>query len=323
MTASTTIINNVTTTIPVVAYTTVDYTVTVTASATVTEVVSETQTVTAEAVLAPSKRAQDPLQDDFDMPEYASACVDIFQYSSACDCIGFTPSTSTAPAPLTTSTVTSTVTLPTSVIVSTGETVVVTKTGTPIPVTATVSTIPVSQAVETLTTTTIIATTLRTETSFETVTPVPAPTPTVYLSAGDNNLVENINIPPGAEIGVIVTVRQTTLPAKLSIDPISGTVALIQSPATTVPYSFYYYDRNTAFSYVQLTTERVSNILGVKKLPCRLNAAKTLVCTNQGSPVEFWLCGRHLAVIFNGQSQTFINSCVNGARTVTLEGIAI
>ncbi|KAI9148844.1 hypothetical protein HJFPF1_10886 [Paramyrothecium foliicola] len=320
VTLSTTVINNVTTTVPVVAYSTIDYTVTVTAEATATDVVSETRTVTAQPTITAIKRADEPVEDDdYDIPGYASACTNIFQYSSACDCVGFTPGTSTAPAPVTTSTITSTVTPTTSVIVSTVETVIVTETGSTIPVTVTVSTVSVSQAIETVTTTTVVATTLTTEVAFTTVTPVPAPTPTIYISLDDGSQLEDIRVPPGAEIGVIATIRQTTLPARVSVNPITGVVTLIQNPATTVPYALYFYARNLAFSYAQLTTQRVANILGVATLQCRLEA-NVLICKDEaGTDFEPWLCGRHLAMVYPGQGQVFTNSCAGGAaRKVTL-----
>lgn len=354
VTISTTVVNNITTTIPVVLYSTIDYTVTAIESATATEVVSETATEfvsvtetdtvtetetvteTVDPAVTPYKRHADD-DDEYDMPEYASACTDIFQYSSACDCIGFVPSTSTAPAPETTSTIFSTVTPYTNTVISTVTTLSFTRNATTIPVTTTVSTISVSHPVETTpvttivgtqtvttvvatdTITTIVGTSTVTETETTTTTTTSRPAYTTYtgmIEMDSVNKLEDIRVPPGAEIGVIATIRSTTTPARVRVMP-DGAVTLFQTPATTVPYNFYYYSRNTAFSYVQFTTERVSNILGVQKLYCDIapggSSSRDLRCYHQSKQVDFWLCGRHLAVVFEQGSDVFARSCVSTA----------
>ncbi|KFA45619.1 hypothetical protein S40293_08623 [Stachybotrys chartarum IBT 40293] len=321
VTLSTTVINNITTTIPVLAYQTVDYTVTVTEAATATSTVFETQTITAQP--APTAVKRGVIEEDYDMPEYAAACTDIFQYSSACSCVGFTPSTSTAATPYTTSTLTSTVTPFTSTVLSTIETISFTEIGNTIPLTTTTATVTVSQAVETVSVTTTVATASTTEVAYTTVTPVPAPTPTVYITIGEDAFVEDIRIPPGAHIGVILTIRQTILPARLAVDPISGSVDLIQTPATIDTYSLYHYAQNTGYSYLQLTTQRVASIIGVAKARCSLDEAGEFTCLHNGLPAELWLCGRHTAVVFPESGSRFQAACASGARRVNAFAVPV
>lgn len=321
VTLSTTVINNITTTIPVLAYETVDYTVTVTEDATATSTVFETQTITAQP--APTAVKRGVVEEDYDMPEYAAACTDIFQYSSACSCVGFTPSTSTAATPFTTSTLTSTVTPSTSTILSTIETISFTEIGNTISLITTTATVTVSQAVETVSVTNTVATASTTDVAYTTVTPVPAPTPTVYITVGENAFAEDIRIPPGAQIGVIFTIRQTILPARLAIDPISGSVDLIQTPATLDTYSLYYYAQNAGYSYLQLTTSRVASIVGVTKARCSLDEAGEFTCLHNGQPAELWLCGRHTAVVFPESGSRFQTGCVSGARRVNAFAVPV
>lgn len=325
ITIITTVLNSVTTTIPVLASATIDYTVTLVESKTTTETVLETTTVV-QTPLVPSvyKRV-----NGYDIPDYALACTDIYQYSSACGCIGFVPKTSTAPAPKTTIGATVTVTGSTDIVFSTIEAEPVTQIVTTIPVTVTASTISVSKAVETVTSTTVIATdtTTVTETSFTTLVPtptepVPAPTVTINLTAGDNLFAENINVSPGAQVGVLASIRETTNKATLVFNGGDGTLDLVL-PAATVKYSVYYYGANAAFSYVQFTTARIANIIGVTKVVFSLSSSNELTSSYAGVQSEFWLCGRNFALVKAGFSQPFINACTTGARRITLTGILV
>lgn len=335
-TISTTILNNITTIIPATASATVDYTVTITEDTTATTVETvtetETETVTEEAppVMTPAKRSADN-DDEYDIPDYAAGfCSDIYQYSSACDCVGFVPGTSTAPAPSTTKTITTTVTPSTQVIISTVEAVPVTVDYTTVPVTTTVTTETISRPVETVTERTTVATDTLFETTTTTATtttfttpeaPPPSPTYTAYLRGTGDIYVEDIRVPPGAEIGVIVTIRQTATPARFVLDGADNSVALLQTPA--VPYKFFIYERNVAFSYVQLTTERVAGILGVTPLRCSVpgGLGTELLCSNQGRSLELWLCGRHLAAVEAGYGAVFASSCANGATRITIDAV--
>lgn len=206
-------------------------------------------------------------------------CTDISQYSSACACIGFVPSTSTAVAPSTTQTVTAVITPLTYVIISTVATVPVTLNYTTIPVTTTVTTNTISRPIQTITQKIPIATEIITETTSTTETtttyttpdaPPPAPTYTAFIQGPGGILVEDINVPPGAHIGVIATIRQTTNPATWVIDGTTNSVTLLQTPPTHVPYRFFYYESAAGYSYVQVTSDLVAGIMGVRLLRCRV-----------------------------------------------------
>lgn len=334
VTISTTVLNNVTTTIPVFASATIDYTVTVVESETTTNTVLETQTVTETAgplVVTPYVYVRDNEDDgEYDIPEYASSCTDIHQYSSACSCVGFVPRTSTAAAPKTTSTVVSTVTPSTSVRVSTIQGGTATRNATTVPVTTTVSTVSISRAVETITSTTIVATdsTTLTETTTTTeiptpVVPLPAPTETIQLSVDDTLMAERINVPPGAHIGVIMTVRATTNPATFILHGGDGSVDMVL-PVNHAAYSLYYYHAtNAGYSYIQITTETVANILGVRKLSCSLSSTDEFMCDwREDLDGELWLCGRHLAIVTPGNT-AFAAQCSAVARRVTVDATRV
>lgn len=290
-------------------------------SETATETLTETLTVTEGPAITPIKRHESSADDEeYDLPEYASMCSDIYQYSSACDCIGFVPSTSTAPAPETTQTITETVTPSTAIITSTIATLSFTRNATTIPVTTTVSTVSVSQAVGTITETTVVTTTTVTETSTTTFTqtpdvPAPLPTYTAQIIDETGAAFEDINIPPGAQIGVIVTSRQTTLPATYVITP-DEKVTLRQVPNTSVPYALYYY-ANRAYSYIQLTTQLIADITGMTKLSCDVGLNNEFECFHAGTKVEMYACGRHAAVVWNGQAAAFAGTCATPLRKFT------
>lgn len=262
-------------------------------------------------------------EDDYELPEYASMCTDIYQYSSACDCIGFVPSTSTAPAPSTTKTLTETVTPSTAVITSTIATLSFTRNTTTIPVTSTISTVSISRAVNTITQTTVVATRTLTDTTTTTLTqtatqaPPPRPTITGYIQGPGGILVEDINIPPGAHIGVIATIRQTTNPATWILKP-DGTISLAKM-TSSIPYGFYFYDSAAGYSYVQVTTELVAGIMGVRTLLCDLGLGNELQCYSSvnGQPFELWACGRHMAVVKVGNSAAFQGTCATPIISLT------
>lgn len=313
-------------TINVSASHTVDFTVTVIESESETATDTLTETVIVTEVPAPPPRVKRHASSvdkyGYDVPDYASMCTDIYQYSSARDCIGFVPSTSTAPAPETTRTITATVTQPTAIVTDTIATLSFTRNVTTIPVTATVTTVSVSQAVGTVTQTTIVTTktitVTNTASSIETPTlPAPRPTVTGQIFGGGAAFVEDITIPPGAQVGVIATYRDTALPATFVLTP-DGDVTLLQSPAPTVPYKLYTYAANRAFSYVQITTKTVANILSMTEMNCDVGPDDALVCYRNGRAYDFWVCERNLAAVW-GDLDSFTRSCGIGARKVDLQ----
>lgn len=129
-------------------------------------------------------------------------------------------------------------------------------------------------------------------------------------------MVEDINVPPGAHIGVIATIRQTTNPATLAVKP-DGFVMFSQNPPIHVPYNWYYYESAAGYSYVQVTSELVAGIMGVRKLSCKVirgigpGATDDVVCFREGggAPLEMWVCGRHLAAVYEGRSAAFQGTC--------------
>lgn len=256
-------------------------------------------------------------EDEYELPEYASMCTDIYQYSSACDCIGFVPSTSTAPAPSTTKTLTETVTPSTAVITSTIATLSYTRNVTTIPVTTTVSTVSISRAVDTITQTTVVATLTVTDTTTTTFTqtttqaPPPRPTITGFIQAEGGILAEDVNIPPGAHIGVILTMRQTTIPATWIFKP-DGTISLAKTVSTSSgnTYGLYMYNSVAGYSYVQVTSELVAGIMGVTPLLCDIMLGNELWCRDRdGRSLDIYACGRHAAVVLTGYSASFQGTC--------------
>lgn len=339
--AYTTALNNITTTVHVSASQTIDFTITVTESETATETATETETETetttvtegpAQAsIIGPVKRHAHIVDKyGYDVPDYA-LCDDIYEYSSACDCVGFVPSTSTAPESTTTMTVTETLTASTAVVTETIATLSFTRNVTTIPITSTVTTVAVSLAVDTTTETTVVATTTMTVTNTVTDTttvtftetptmPAPVPTYVVRISDGAGAQLENINVPPGAHIGVIATIRQTTNPATFHITP-DGAVTLSQNPPTHVPYRFFRYESSAGYSYVQVTSDLVASIMGVKLLQCEVEAEgdHSVQCRREdGTQLEMWVCGRHLAVVNPGSAVAFGGTCATPVRRVNL-----
>jgi hypothetical protein len=137
-------------------------------------------------------------------------------------------------------------------------------------------------------------------------------------------MVENINVPPGAHIGVIATIRQTSNPATWAITP-DGVVTIVQNPATHVPYRWFYYVSAAGYSYVQITSDLVAGIMGVRQLSCKVIPAvgpgemNEIVCSDvDGVRLELVACGRHMAVVKQGNAAAFQGTCAT--PIVSLDG---
>lgn len=265
----------------------------------------------------------------YDVPEDAM-CDDIYEYSSACDCVGFTPSTSTAAAPSTTETVTETVTPSTAFVTETIATLSFSRNITTIPVTATATTVTISQAVDTVTETTVVATTTTTTvttattTMTRTITTTVTETPTQPTQAASQptyvgrlvdrnsgNRARDFSTRDGIHNGFTFQISSTATPAVFVFTP-DGRVTLNQDPATWVPYNMYHFSNLQAYSYIQLTSEYTAQLGGMIPLKCLVKDIHgSFNCYNgaDGSEGEAYACGSSVAIVWGGRTATFESTC--------------
>jgi hypothetical protein len=183
------------------------------------------------------------------------------------------------------------------------------------------STVPVSRAIGTSTATAVVATAVVTSTFVQTV--LPLPTPTVYLYGPSNVKIEDVTIPTSVEVAVPLAARQTTIPAKWSVDSDSKRVTLVKYPETSKRYAMYFDAdaiNNTGFSQIQVTTESFAPLIGYQPLDCKLDADHIFTCAYQSIMFDFWQCGDIVSILVPSSQSQFQFSCTSPVKQISFVG---
>ncbi|KAG9253125.1 uncharacterized protein F5Z01DRAFT_751546 [Emericellopsis atlantica] len=294
---SSTVLGIVITTIPVTATATVNYYVTEPFSVTDTVTEAETYTVTETSAVISRRFADD---EDYAIPHYASACTDVYEYSSACSCVGFVPSTSTAPAPMSTSTVTEITTPYTVTMTTTVQEGAVTPDPEVISVTMMGATVTQSNILGTDTVVTTVATTTVTETFYTTTTVAPpaAPTVTAYLSVGNGQYLD-ASLSQDYQDAAPLFIASTTSPTRFVLNGADGSIDVDSGPAPTFQYTLWLVDYGVRVSYkeVGVLTQSSAEGSGIsEKLSCGLDSSDQLTCRSSldsAEMSELWICNNY------------------------------